>query len=221
MGELAGHLTQMFVLGELIAAADRGMHCLTLDELAERITHPRKVIVNKMQRLMEGGLVKTVRVACYAPTPKGHARHREGGEIKSGPKPGGGRRKSRVFETTAFRQRAWKAIRILNKATVSEILQCAMIEGEDDRKCRASARLLLRQLCNAGYVAKMPRRRRSQTSTSNGDVIYYLLRNTGALCPAAHTPKRTTLKGLLDRNTEEFFEFGNPQATPKAVGAAS
>lgn len=218
MGALAG-LTQMQVLGELIEASDKGLHCLTLDDLAERISSPRKVIVKRMQALMHNKFAKSVRVGCYAATPQGHKRHMEGGEIKSGPKTGS-KVNHRTASRTSLRARLWKALRTLQRATISELLQVA-VSPEDGASVRDSAYRLLSQLTRAGYVRKLPKRSKPTRDCSNGEVIYFLLNNTGPLPPMETTEKVTGLRGLKDRNSKEFVPYADAQERPPAVRGAA
>ena len=214
MEELAG-LTQMQVLNELVMVRNQEtMHCLTLDDLAERIKAPRRVIVKRMQSLMRNGFAKSVRVGCYAATPQGYKRQMDGGEIKGGA-PKGRRAKAKPVLKKTMRMRTWRAIRILRRATLSEILECAARPGDGNPARSASA--LLSQLTRAGYVAKLARRRDPTRTHSNGEVIYFLLRSTGPVVPTMATDKATNRHGLFDRNLEEFFPFEAAQTRPRAV----
>jgi hypothetical protein len=213
MEALAG-LTQMTLLNELIVAADGGVHCLTLDDLAERITHPRKTIVKRMQALMSNGFAKSVRVGCYAATPKGHKRHMEGGEIKSGPKTAISYREP---NRASLRARLWKALRTLKRGTVSDLIQVAA-KPEEVPTARDSAHRFLSQLTRAGYARKLPRRSNPTRDCSNGEVIYFLINDTGVLPPMETTDKETGARGLKDRNTKAFTPYAAPQKRPPAVG---
>lgn len=213
METLAG-LTQMQVLNELVQAADGNNHCLTLDELAERIQHPRRTIVKRMQALMQNGFAKSVRVGCYAATPQGHKRHMDGGEIVSGPK--GKMDKTRSAKRQSLRARLWRALRTLQRATVSDLLQVAA-QPEEVAKGVDSAHRLLSQLTRAGYARKLPRRSNPTRDYSNGEVIYFLLKNTGPLSPMESTDKATGERGLKDRNTKDFTPYGEAQDRPTAV----
>jgi len=217
MTALAG-LTQMDVLTELVKASkDEALHCLTLDDLAERINSPRRVIVKRMQALMYNKFAQSVRVGCYAATPLGHKRQFEGGEIKSGPKLGS-KVNCRAPGRSALRARLWRALRTLRRATVSDLLQVAA--KPDETNARDSAWRLLSQLNRAGYVTKLPRRSVPTRDCSNGEVIYFLLNNTGPLPPMETTDKETGMRGLKDRNTSEFIPYTETQARPVAVRAA-
>jgi len=218
MSTLAG-LTQMMVLKELVEASEKGKHCLTLDELAEMISAPRRNIVKRMQALMYNGYAKTVKIGCYAATPNGHKREMDGGEIKSGPNKNS-KVNYRAPNNDSLRARLWRSIRTLKQGSTSDFLQCAA-KPEEVANGRDTASRLLSQLTRAGYVRKLTHRKRPKRECSNGEVVYFLLKNTGNICPIERTDKETGQRGLLDRNTKEFFPYNVAQPRPKAVRATS
>jgi len=217
MTKLAG-LTQMTVLNQLVKASDEGVHCLTLDELADMIQHPRRIIVKRMQALMGNGYARTVRIGCYAVTPQGYKRQMDGGDMVSGPRKGVTGRAQPIHNAT-LRARVWRAFRVNPQSTKAGLLQLAS-RPEDDGKT-TSAIKLINQLCRAGYAIKMPLRIKPTRQCSGGEVIYYLVKNTGPKCPIERLIKPTGVRGLYDHNTEEFTPYGQPQARPKAVRASA
>lgn len=217
--EPVNRLTQMQLLKLLTSSANKDdQSCLTLDELELRLAVPRKMIVKRMQALIKNRYACGLRIGCYTATPEGHKRYIQGGTIKSGPKPDTNIQARRV-DRTSLRARLWRSLRMVRRATISDLLQIC-VNSNDGSSARDSAHRLLSQLARCNYVHKLPKRAKPTRYCSNGEVIYYLVKDTGPNPPAEILDKDTGLRGLMDRNTGEFTPYQDAQPRPRAAGAA-
>ncbi|MBL4870063.1 MAG: hypothetical protein JKX72_03815 [Robiginitomaculum sp.] len=212
-----GHsLSQTDVLRELIKVVDGGKACARLDELDQTFDVPRNRIATRISGLMGRGLARSSRMGCYAPTASGRALIASGGSVKSGPKKGF-KRTPRAIPKKTLQARLWRSILVLKRATVSEIVQRAAVEN--DANPIPSCRRYVANLARAGYLIKLPRRKKGGAPTSNGEIIYWLVESHGRLPPRVRA--KNGERGMYDPNTASWRPFKESQPTPKAEGAAA
>ena len=102
-----------------------------------------------------------------------------------------------------MRERLWKALRGLGKATIPELCQLACRDGE--RAAESNAGKYLRQLERCGFVARM-RRRESGTAPTSPGFVRYLLRPDKDPGPKAPVT-RERLGLLYDPNSGKSYSL--------------
>jgi hypothetical protein len=143
----------------------------------------------------------SIKPGCYVLTALGRAAQEEGARLTSGPK--GAHGKTKVVPES-LRDRAWRVLRIRQKASVPELVGLLLNAGADDDTVKRACNNLntyLRQLKAAGYLVDM-RREAPKSLTSNGAKRFYLARDTGPLCPIPQ-PKQ---KKVYDQNEEKQYD---------------
>lgn len=176
--------------------------CTLTSELTERSRLDRRAVADTCCKLKARGLIERVRTGCFRLTELGRIARDSGKPITSGPAgPHTGRRRHKPKTLVA---RVWKAFRTLKKATLGEMLELAQRTEKD---AETPARRYLNRLVEAGYAARLPRRRKLATDppTSNGEWVYVLLRDTGPEAPH-YSPVRGD---LFDPNTNETIPLGD------------
>ncbi|MBI3130505.1 MAG: hypothetical protein HYZ13_04030 [Acidobacteria bacterium] len=120
-----------------------------------------------------------------------------GKTITSGPN------KPRVIESegTSLRFRLWKAIRMAQKASVSELLELAARGSEQN--ARQNARQYLHALVKSGHILLLTRRAASEWPVTTGESRYCLVLNTGPRAPQYNRRQ----KRIFDPNTGETFDL--------------
>jgi len=126
----------------------------------------------------------------FSATPEGLAFEASGAKFRSGPVRQRGLMK--VSQDT-LRQRAWTAMRLHLRFTIDDLVMLSARSG--DRQPHAALQRYLSTLCKHGYVVRLPKRASRSAPTSNGAVVYRLLRNTGDRAPTVSRQGE-----LIDRN---------------------
>lgn len=183
------------ILGAIGAADD----CVTVAEIAAATEVGRRQVARSCGLLLRRGLVARKRRGRYALTEAGRAALEAGAKLRSGPKGAHEGRPSPRSGT--FRERLWRALRLLEKATVPELVTLAA-KG-DERDPVNSAQRFLRVLDRAGYVVPLKRRAPGTAPTSNGHKRWVLVKNTGPLAPV----HRQSRKAVFDPNTGQTISI--------------
>lgn len=167
----------------------------TIAELARAAGLERKPTVRAVDTLRRNGLAERVELGRYKLTAAGKLAREKGRPIKSGPKgPHTGRRKPNA--KTTFRDRLWAALRLLKKASIPELI---VIAGAGTARDPASgARLFLKRLERAGYVARLPKREAGSAPGSTGFLRWLLLKDTGPGTPRWSRARRDLYDPNLD-----------------------
>lgn len=183
-------------MNQLLDAIE-GDACLTIEDLCGNTRICRQTISTYMGGLVRRGLVERVERGCFRLTAEGHRFKAEGRRIKSGPMHAhtGPRKPSRK----TLLCRAWRAIRTMNGKpfTTGNLLE-VVATGEENYP-EANLRTYLRLLHRAGYLRRYDKRRPDGVPTSNGQVRYALIHDTGP----QHPVPRCNRTVLHDPNTGE------------------
>lgn len=143
---------------------------------------------------------------------RGYAQRRGEGRVKAtaqglaflhnGSRITSGRKGPRVAETegTSLRSRLWRALRLSQKATISELLLLA--ERGEERNAAENAKHYLNALVRSGHVLRLSRRAESEWPATTGATRYSLALNTGPLPPQYNRRQ----KRIYDPNTGETFD---------------
>ncbi|WLT30756.1 hypothetical protein [Geothrix sp. PMB-07] len=119
-----------------------------------------------------------------------------GKTIQSGPK---GPRPMEQ-DGTSLRSRLWRALRLLHKATIKDLLELA--ERGDEGNASMNAKDYLNALVRSGHLARMTRPGQPDRQAITPPSRYCMVRDTGPLPPQWN--KRQ--KRIFDPNTEESFD---------------
>lgn len=96
-----------------------------------------------------------------------------------------------------LRQKAWRAMQIKGKFTLSDLVRNALAEDSPARDPRNNLGRYVKALTKAGVLVEMPRRAVPTSMTSNGEKRWMLLRDLGRLAPVARMHG-----GVYDPNSE-------------------
>jgi Mn-dependent DtxR family transcriptional regulator len=173
--------------------------CLTISELHSYLSCDRRRVTTAMGRLLARGYIERIELGCYQLTDEGIAFKKSGQQIKSGP----ARKKTgvrKVGKKGNLRLRAWRAIPVLKRFTIAQVLTVAANGSE--KNAYDSVQKFIKQLCHAGYLRELPIRQRGTKLTSNGNKRYSLLKHTGPDAPRARGTRK-----LFDPNTNEVHSW--------------
>lgn len=162
----------------------------------------RNAVYDCCNKLRQRGLVEKVKRGRYRLTVAGRAARGASQAIRSGPIGPNGIKRPRSVSGT-LRERLWKALRSLGKATIPELCQLVCRDGE--RAAESNAGKYLRQLERCGFVARM-RRRDSGTALTSPGFVRYLVRpdnDPGPKAPVA----RERLGLLYDPNSGKSYSL--------------
>lgn len=164
----------------------------------------RQQVTCAIGKLIDRGLATSPKRSQYQRTEMGDRVCADGREIKSGPRPGSkGKQSLRPSDAKGhsdLRDRAWKALRMLRKATIPEMLELS--SSGDERDPHTNVRKYLKALCQRGIVSRLARRTAGMAVTSNGFHQYLLIRDLGPKAPLW----RTAADQVVDRNSGEIIE---------------
>jgi hypothetical protein len=171
--------------------------CLTVDEMTAVVTMDRRVIVKTASSLVTRGLLERVERGCFRLTADGRRVVESGEPLSSGPQ--GSHTGPRTPRRTTLRTRLWRAMRTTGKFTIGDLLTAAS-RGTEKRPENNAQRYVLR-LQEAGYLHRLPTRRKGTAVTSNGFCRWALILDTGPEAPML----RRTANGweVFDPNTGE------------------
>lgn len=191
--------------------------CLTVDKLAETTGLPKKEVSRAAGQLVLRELAERTARGCYQLTAAGAAFKAGGERIASGPRRGVPRTGRRRTADT-LRDRLWAALRIRGKASIPELLELALADGERAETSYDNAKSFLRLLRRAGYLIEL-RRERGAAPSSNGFKRYGLVRDSGPETPQVRRPKpahgdRPAIGAhVYDPNTGACHPLSTPAAT--------
>jgi len=116
---------------------------------------------------------------------------------KPGPK--GPHGKPHVARGT-LREKAWRAMQIKGKFTLSDLIRIAVGEADADaaKDPRSNIGRYVKALTAAGVLIEMPRRAAPASLTSNGEKRWMLVRDLGRLAPIARIKG-----GIYDPNSAQ------------------
>lgn len=182
--------------GKILAALPQQGACMTLDEVAAATGLPPERITRLVTALNRNGLISMAQRGCYRRTPAGDAAIAAGTLPKSGPR---GPRGVPNTSQGGLAERLWRALRMLRRATLPELLEIA-----DPRECRYDdhAARYLRQLKAAGVTGVSNRKVAGTALTSNGFKQHILLRDLGPKAPIW----RQREKRLWDPNSSRYVD---------------
>jgi hypothetical protein len=149
--------------------ADAG--CMTLDELEAATGFSRDRLSALISLMNKNGLIRVRRAGCYSRT-------RDGDKAIETPRKTGGPRKGQQL-SFGLTERVWRALRIMGKGTLAELLEIADAKGKSGEHTR---KYLAKLVCY-GLVVVSGRRRPGDARTSNGFKQYILVRNVGPIAP--------------------------------------
>lgn len=170
-----GNATQQIaVLGAI------GKGYSSIENLANHLPIERHKVVKAAGKLLIRGLVERVETGVYNLTQEGKKTLECGLVLNSGPR---GKRTLRPGLRNTFRQRAWNAIRLIKRFTVSEI---AMLAASDKAKSpESNLYKYLKLLKQQGIVVELPLRADDGIPTSNGLKTWRLVKDLGDIAPYA------------------------------------
>lgn len=194
---MAAHITEK-VLGALPGDASE----TTAARLATETGLDRNAVYDCCAKLRRRGLVERSKRGRYRLTTAGRAARAASQSIRSGPIGPNGIKTPRPVSGT-LRERVWKALRRLGKATIPDLCQLASRGAE--RSAENNAGKYLRQLERCGFVAQMHRREPGTAPSSNGFVRYLLVpnRDPGPAAPVV----RERLGLLYDPNSRKSYSL--------------
>jgi hypothetical protein len=187
----------MWIAETLLQAIGRDMGpdgCVTAERMAELTGWQPGRVNNAVEVLKRNELLTTRSLGCYRLTEagvevvEGRARPR----LKSGPK---GKHGASRAQDEALGARIWRALRILGKASLPDLMEIADSKGS--RSEADHARRYLRALADAGYLREL----RREPGTHKR---WLLVRDTG---PQAPVP-RSAWSELRDPNTGAVHVIG-------------
>jgi hypothetical protein len=117
---------------------------------------------------------------------------------KPGPK--GPHGKPHVARGT-LREKAWRAMQIKGKFTLSDLIRVVVSETHEAKDPRGNIGRYVKALTDAGVLIEMPRRAAPTSLTSNGEKRWMLIRDLGRLAPVARTKG-----GIYDPNSIQTIQ---------------
>jgi len=165
------------------------------DEIEEATNLDHEQVKSAIRTLVRRGYAERRGDLRVKATMEGLAFLEAGKAITSGPNG------PRVLEMdgTSLRTRIWKAIRLAQKASVSELLELAARGSETN--AALNAKEYLRALEKSGHLMRLSRRAPSEWPVTTGESRYCLVLNTGPLAPQFN---RRQMR-VFDPNTGETF----------------
>ena len=167
--------------------------CLTVDEMVERTSYPRRSVVDACSCLVRRGWVDRLERGCFTLSSDGRHALASGETITSGPTGPLTVRARRPKRRTA-RDRMWSAIRITRK------FDFARLEEISGATASNVQRFVL-ALCRAGYLAEL-RRQPGEVPSSNGFKRWLLIEDPGPQTPTIKADGR-----IWDPNRRQFREI--------------
>jgi DNA-binding transcriptional ArsR family regulator len=165
-------------------------------EIREALQLSRDQVRHALKTLERRGYAER-RGDCVKATTGGLAFLVAGKEITSGPK---GPHVLGI-EGTSLRGRLWKALRLAQKASISDLLELAARRSES--QAALNAKEYLNALVRSGHLIRLSRRAPSEWPVTTGESRYCLVLYTGPQAPQYnHRQKR-----VFDPNTGETFDL--------------
>jgi len=161
--------------------------CLTIEALEAATGLSRKAISQACTKLVYRGFVDRVETGCFQLTKEGRIVVSNNAVLNSAPiRPFGKKRK----HGKSMRIRIWRAVRLKQKFTISDIVTLA---SKNEKAPRDSVQRYLRLLFQSGYLRDLKSDKRTRR--------YVLIRDTGPEAPMIQRDK----KAVYDPNTEETY----------------
>lgn len=180
------------VASKVLSTLHRGPG-FTTEWLATETEFTRKQVSDACAVLVRRGLVRSRVEGKFSVTDLGRELLSSGSRIVSGPAGPRGHRPTR----SSLRERIWRALLMLRKATIPELLSYAAAGGE--KAANNNTRKYLIALERAGYLVRDSRRVPGTSPTSNGFARWILLERTGPK-PPMYNPRK---KRVYDPNTKK------------------
>ncbi len=170
-------------------------HCKTLSDLCEELNLSNRQISDGAAKLVIQGYAERISVGCFQLTTGGRKAVADGCTLTSGPN--APHAKAKAPKGATLRQRAWNAMRILQRFTLADLQMTAAREG--DKNPENSLNKFCGQLVKAGYLRVNRKRVQGSKPTSNGFLKYQLVNCTGEIAPSY----RANAAAIYDHNTGE------------------
>lgn len=175
-------------LGQMHVREIREATGLSEDQVQTAVkTLIRRGFAKRLGRLGEGRVKATAEGLTFL---------RAGREITSGPK---GPRLSHE-DGSSLRSRVWRALRLLRKASISELLELA--ERGTEANAHLNTKDYLNALVRTGHVMRMTRRGQAEFPVTTGPTRYCICLDNGPQAPQWNKRK----KRVFDPNIRETFD---------------
>ncbi len=171
---------------------------ITLDAIDDHAELDRKAITAATGVLFRRGLIERPALGSYRLTDAGRLALASGTDIKPGPR--GARSPKR--HAHGLRARMWRAMRLLTKFTIDDLLLRAA--RGDEAGARNNAVKYVNALEHGGYLVRMKHREPGEAPTSQGYFRWILLRDTGPKPPVWQVGKGR----IHDQNTGQTISLG-------------
>lgn len=186
---------------QVLTALPANGECIRMAALAKLTGMSRRRLAKLIATLERRGLATAPKIGCYRRTPRGDKIVATSAPLRSGPtKPSGPRPSS-----DGLRARAWRALRMLKKATLAEILEIA--DAGEQKSPSSNLYRYFGALIRAGVMVKLDRREAGAAMTSNGFVRWSLIRDLGPIAPVMRHG------GVFDPNSGTMIEL-TAEVTP-------
>lgn len=171
---------------------------VTVAALAQSVDRPRDQVVRSLVSLAGRGLVVWDGEQCRL-TDAGRLAVDSKAVVRTGA--AGRPRRARV-EPTSLRARAWKALRMEGgKSTITNLLSLLATDG--DGSPAPNLAKYFKSLCRAGIMSRLERRVKGIAPTSNGFVVWVVIRDLGPRAPVC----RDAQKQVFDPNSKTIYPF--------------
>jgi len=178
--------------------------CITTEGLVRWTDLSKRAIGKAVGGLMLRGYLQREERGCFTLTDAGKASLLAGEMLTSGPKGTHSGKANKPRRISTLRDKAWRALRMLGRASVPDLLERAAMGSE--ASAANNLQRWLKSLARAGYVAEMARRAPGESLTSNGFKRWILLRNSGPVAPIMRRD------GVFDRNHQRLYQFDAPDS---------
>lgn len=182
---------------QVLAVLGQCLGVVRNQEIEEATSLDHEQVKSAIRTLVRRGYAERRGELRVKATTEGLAFLEAGNEITSGPNG------PRVMETegTSLRSRIWRAIRLAQKASVSELLELAARGPETN--AALNAKEYLRALEKSGHLMRLSRRAPSEWPVTTGESRYVIVLNTGPQAPQFNRRQ----KRVFDPNTGETFQL--------------
>ncbi len=181
----------MSISQRLLAALGTRLGRMHVRELQKATGLSEDQVQDGLQTLVRRGFVKRLGEGNVKATPDGLEWLSQGRAIKPGPQG------PHVAETkgTSLRCRLWRAIRLIKKGTVAELLELA--ERGTEGNAEANAKEYLNALVRSGHLLRLSRKGERQRPNGTSPTRYGLAADSGPLPPQYNRHQ----KRVFDPNT--------------------
>jgi hypothetical protein len=166
-------------------AAEGAQRCVTYARLHTVTGLELRAIQNACGLLIKHGFITRTDQGCHRITDAGSAAVNASAPVRPG-----------KHTPNPLRQRAWDALRMLQKTTLEEI--CLLSKEGGERDIESALGKYVRALDRAGYLQRLP------IKAANGALRYRLVRNSGPQAPVWDA----VIQVMRDPNTHEVHTCG-------------